>query len=444
MAHAGSITVIASKVKRMKATKFLIPLGLLIALLLLAGCSQSYLSQGRNALDDGHYDAAAQYLKQALQEDPNNPQVLKALGRLQYHQGEIAEAKKNLMMAQKTLPDDPQIDLYLGFCAESDGDYASAADSYQRFLAAKPNSRIAGNVRGRLLFVKNESLRKQVAQAVKTETSLSKKEPQPLTVAVLPFYVGDNASPQLHAIADGLAATLWYDLASIKQLTMVERLQVNYLMQELKIAKEGLTSKESAPQVGKIVSAGHLVNASLNETAENELSLDAALVTTTTSKYQPTFNANNQLKKVLQLEKDMTLAILDSLGIKLSDSERHKLEAMPTDSYDAFLAFSQGIQQYDQGNYSDANKFFDQARSIDPRFGLANQFAAESQLLMSNTMNLQQFDNMVLANVESTAQQTAANLTDAVRAVGAPETNPRVEDQPDQNRTTATVSGEVR
>lgn len=411
--------------------------------LLITGCSQSYLSQGRTALDDGRYDAAADFLQRALEQEPNNPRVLKALGRLQYHQGEIAQAKQNLSAAQNVLSDDPQIELYLGFCAESDGNFEAAAKSYERFLEEKPNSRIADQVRGRLLYVKNERLRKQVSEAVKAEASLQGNEPQPLTVAVLPFNVGESADAQLQALADGLAATLWYDLASIEELTVVERLQVKYLMQELELVEEGLTSEESALRVGRIVSAGNLVNASINTPDENQLTLDAALVTTTTSAYRPTYNANNELKKVLDLQKEMTLAILDTLGIELKGSRRRDLAETPTDSYDAFLAFGKGIGQYDQGNYSEAKQFFDQARSIDPRFGLAGQFATESQLLMSSTMNLQQFDNMVLANLE-TITETGFNMMEEIRAITSPETNPRVEDEPSESGSTATVSGEVR
>ncbi len=414
-----------------------------LAALLLAGCSQSNLSQGRKALDDGRYDAAETYLKSALQENPNDPRVLKALGRLQYHQGSIAEAKQNLTIAQRSLPADPQLNLYLGFCSEAQGDFATAANAYEQFLERNPKSRVADNVRGRLLYVKNERLRKQVAEAVKAEATLGQAEPQPLTVAVLPFVVAADATPQVKALADGLAATLWYDLASIEELTVVERLQVNYLMQELQLTQEGLTSEESAPRVGKIVSAAHLVNASVNAPAEDKLSLDAALVMTTTSEYKPAYNADNDLKKALELEKNMTLAILDSLGIEIKGSRRKALLDQPTDSYEAFLAFSQGIKLYDQGNYVDAKKFFDEARSIDPRFGLAGQFASETQLLISNAGDLQQFDSMVMASIEATTQ-VITSLTDELRAIGAPDTNPRVEDEPSEGRSTATVSGEVR
>jgi tetratricopeptide (TPR) repeat protein len=426
----------------MKNLSSIAPAVLVILLLSLIGCSQSFLTQGRKALDEGRYESASNYLELALQEDPNNPNVLKALGRLQYHQGNIPEARQNLAAAQTILTDDPQIALYLGFCAEADGDYAAAATGYERFLETSPKSRVADQVRGRLMYVKNESLREQVAQAVKTESSLTTEEPQPLTVAVLPYYVGDATDPQLQAIADGLAATLWYDLATIDELTMVERLQVNYLMQELEIAEAGLTSGESAPRVGRIVSAGHLVNASLSTPAENRLSLDAALVTTTTSEYRPAYNSNNELSKILGLQKEMTLAILDSLGVDVKGSRRRDLAETPTDSYEAFLAFSKGVSMYDQGDYVEAKQFFDQARSIDPRFSLAGQFASESQLLMNSSMNLGQFDGMVLANIESSIE-SGFSLIDEIRAIGSPETNPRVEDEPTEGSTTATVSGEV-
>jgi tetratricopeptide (TPR) repeat protein len=422
--------------------------GLALALLILtviAGCSQSFMRQGDQALKGQSYQQALAYYEQALRERPDDPHVQHALGQVYYHLQDYDQAEKLLKAAQARIPKDGTITLYLGMIAETKNDYAGAAELYGKFLAANGKSPMAPEIKGRLLYVQNEQMRKQVAEAVKNENSLASQAPVERTVGVLPFSVPNKAGENTSALAQGMAAALWYDLASVKELQVVERLQMKYLTDELAAAEKGFVAKNSGLRLGKFVKAQHLVTANLDSPAADKLSLQTGLINTGVGSYSPAFAADDQFSKAMKVQKQMTLAVLDSLGIKLSGSARRDLKKSPTDSYTAFLAFGRGVDQFDRGDYGKADAFFVEATRVDPSFGLAKEFHSQAQLLQAGSVDLQRFSGVVLAGTSaqpSNADKVGSELLD----LSNPDADPRHEDLPTTTTGTgtATVSGSVR
>jgi tetratricopeptide (TPR) repeat protein len=422
--------------------------GLTLALLILtviAGCSQSFVRQGDQALKGHSYQQALAYYEQALRERPDDPHVQRALGQVYYHLQDYDQAEKLLKAAQARIPKDGTIILYLGLIAETKKDYAGAAELYGKFLAANSKSLMAPQIKGRLLYVQNEQMRKRVDEAVKNEKSLASQTPAEKTVGVLPFNVPNKAGENTSALAQGMAAALWYDLASVKELRVVERLQMKYLTDELSAAEKGFVAKNSGPRLGKFVRAQHLVTANLDSPAADKLSIQTGLINTGVGSYSPAFAADDQFSKAMKVQKQMTLAVLDSLGIKLSGSARRELKKSPTDSYSAFLAFGRGVDQFDRGDYGKADAFFIEATRIDPSFGLAKEFHSQAQLLQAGSVDLQRFSSVVLAGT-SAKQSNGDKLGRELLDLATPDTDPRHEDLPTTTTGTgsATVSGSVR
>ncbi len=421
---------------------------LTLALLLLTaivGCSQSFLRQGDEALKKQSYQQALAYYEQALREHPDDPHVQQALGRVYYHLQDYDQAEKLLKAAQARIPKDGTVTLYLGMIAETKNDYAGAAEFYGKFLAANGKSPLAPQIKGRLLYAQNEQMRKQVAEAVKNEKSLASQTPAKNTIGVLPFSEPKNAGENASALAQGMAAALWYDLASVKELQVVERLQMKYLTDELAAAEKGFVAKNSGPRLGKFVKAQNLVTANLDSPATDKLSIQTGLINTGAGSYSPAFAADDQFSKAMKVQRQMTLAVLDSLGIKLSGSARHGLKKSPTDSYSAFLAFSRGVDQFDRGEYGKADAFFVEAARIDPSFDLATEFHSQAQLLQVGSTDLQRFSGVVLAGT-SAQPANADGLGNELLDLSNPDTDPRHQDLPTTTGGTgsAAVSGTIR
>jgi len=414
----------------------------LLLLMAIVGCSQSFLRQGDEALKKQSYQQALAYYEQALRERPGDPHVQSALGQVYYCLQDYDQAEKLLKGAQSRIPKDGTITLYLGMIAETKNDFAGASESYAKFLTANSKSPMALQIKGRLLYVQNEQMRKQVAEAVKNEKSLASQTPAEKTVGVLPFRVPDKSSDDVNSLAQGMAAALWYDLASVKELQVVERLQMKYLTDELAAADKGFIAKDSGPRLGKFVKAQHLVTANLNSPAADKLSIQTGLINTGVGSYSPAFAADDQFSKAMNVQKQMTLAVLDSLGIKLSGSARRELKKSPTGSYSAFLAFGRGVDQFDRGEYDKADAFFVEATRIDPSFGLAQEFHSQAQLLGSGSVDLQRFSGAVLAG-SSAQPANAEKLGSELLDLSNPDADPRHQDLPTTTGS-ATVSGSVR
>lgn len=157
-------------------------LALLLMLAVITGCSQSFLRQGDEAFKKQSYQQALAYYEQALHERPGDPRVQAALGQVHYYLRDYDQAEKLLKTAQTLIPRDGAITLYLGMIAETKNDFAGAAELYAKFLAANSKSSIAPQIRGRLLYVRNEQMRKQVTEAVKNERSLASQKPEENTI----------------------------------------------------------------------------------------------------------------------------------------------------------------------------------------------------------------------------------------------------------------------
>jgi tetratricopeptide (TPR) repeat protein len=421
---------------------------LVLALLLLTaivGCSQSFLRQGDEALKKQSYQQALAYYEQALREHPEDPKVQSAVGRAYYHLQDYDQAEKLLKAAQALTPNDGIITFYLGMIAETKNDFAGAAESYAKFLAIDGNSPIAPQIKGRLLYAQNEQMRNQVTEAVKNEKSLASQPPAKNTIGVLPFHVSGKASEDVNSLAQGMAAALWYDLASVKELQVVERLQLKYLTDELEAADKGFVAKNSGLRLGKFVNAQHLVTANLDSPAADKLSIQTGLISTGAGTYSPAFAADEQFSKAMKVQKELTLAVLDSLGIKVTGSARRNLKKAPTDSYEAFLAFGRGVDQFDRGDYGKAVAFFVEATRIDPSFDLAKDFHSQAQMLQSGSGDLQRFSGAVLAGM-SAQPKDVGGLGSELLDLSDPDTDPRHQDLPTTTGGTgsATVSGSVR
>jgi tetratricopeptide (TPR) repeat protein len=78
----------------------------------------------------------------------------------------------------------------------------------------------------------------------------------------------------------------------------------------------------------------------------------------------------------IQVEKKLALQILGRLNIELTSEERNRIaekikQNIPTESLEAFLAYSRGLDYQDRGMYEQAETEFEKAVSIDRNFAPA-------------------------------------------------------------------------
>ena len=118
-----------------------------LALLVVAGCSESpatkkqkALERGERYLSDGKYNEAVIELKNALQVDPDFVPALYALGRAYMAKVWYADALRELERAQKLAPDSLPVTLAIGRIYLESGMLAEALDRAEKILSREPNN----------------------------------------------------------------------------------------------------------------------------------------------------------------------------------------------------------------------------------------------------------------------------------------------------------------
>ncbi len=128
----------------------------------------------------------------------------------------------------------------------------------------------------------------------------------PGTLAVLYFEGGGN--PQLEPLKVGLTQMLITDLRGTEGVTLVERTQLQAVLDELQLGHQGIADPATAAQVGKLLGAEWLLLGSYFEMF-NTLSFTARLVKVETSEILHAEQVSGVGADFLRMEKELAKAV---------------------------------------------------------------------------------------------------------------------------------------
>jgi TolB-like protein len=188
------------------------------------------------------------------------------------------------------------------------------------------------------------------------------------TVAVAPFAV-EAADTSLAPLGDGLADLLMTDLAQSRQLTVVERLQLDALLRELELARSGRVDTATAPRVGRLVGARRLVVGALAQRpGDQELVVEARVADAATSQTRGAVSGRAAADRILDAEKALAMQLFTELGVTLTPAEQAAVQRNRTGNLAALLAYSRGVRAEIEGRYPDAENAYLEAGRLDPTF----------------------------------------------------------------------------
>jgi tetratricopeptide (TPR) repeat protein len=276
----------------------------------------------------------------------------------------VANAAEMLAPAEALGP------MVVGGCQEKDGRYDLAFATYSDFANKYPQARGVAAVRA----LAQLALRTQATQTAKLalarESTLTSLAPEPATIAVLPMTIAGDSS--LQPLSRGLAELLLSDLAMVRSLRLLERIQVGALLDELKLSQSGRADASTAARVGRLLRAERMVQGVAAITQNGPVRMSATVVRgdgTVRSGAQ----ANGTFKQLLDLEKQLVFGLTSELGIQLTEAERQRILRQGPKNLAAFLAYSKGLEALDRGNYRAAAAAFAQSVRADPSFQQAQQ-----------------------------------------------------------------------
>ena len=344
----------------------------LLALIVLCGAAVPVAAQQRD-------DKALAKLEQARLANPSSVAANRSLGIWYYKQNRYAEARTALDAARRLDPKDGVSALYAGMAAEAMEDYTGAKDAYNSYLQVGKTRSVRNDISKRLVALSRKELHAAAKSAIANESRIAQQPGDVNQVAVMPMTFS-GTDQTLAPLGRGMTDLLIGDLARSSQVQLLERDRIQAIVDELALSQAGKTDATSSVRAGKLVRAGRVVQGAITQTGSRNLTVNAAVMNVASSQQQGRdVTASDVLDQIFAMEKNIALGLFDQLGVRLSAADRTALEQRPTRSLQAFLAYSNGLVASDNGNYDDAAKFFDQARTIDPGFAQALQKAQSAR-----------------------------------------------------------------
>ena len=196
------------------------------------------------------------------------------------------------------------------------------------------------------------------------------------SIAVLPFenISGDD---EQEYFADGMTEDLITDLAKISDLTVISRTSTSgYKGRKIDIR-----------EVGEALDVRYVLEGSVRKVGER-VRINAQLIDATTGAHLWAERYDGDLADIFGLQDQVLEQIVDSLALRLSETERRRLASHGTDSVAAHDFYLRGLFQESvftrEGNRQ-AMRFYEQALSIDPDYAMA--YARIANILELNARN---------------------------------------------------------
>lgn len=196
------------------------------------------------------------------------------------------------------------------------------------------------------------------------------------SVAVL--YFQNQGNPELEPLKVGLSQMLTTDLIGAGSAKIVERTQLQAVLDELKLGHSAVADKETSAKVGKLLGAEYLVLGSYFSLA-GTLRIDARMVRVETGEIVHALGGNGGVADFMDIERSLASSFREKLG-QLIPGVVSALPALTArgataSPLDAALALSDGLIALDNHELPRARESFQKALAADPRLE-----AAKSQL----------------------------------------------------------------
>lgn len=349
------------------------------AALLLVSCASQSALQGTPA----EYREEVARLEREISQNPADSAARRDLGAIYVRTGRPAKGYERLQEALRRGLEDPKTLFYLGVAREKTGRTGAAFRLYERYEEVPEDSPYRSLLQGRYESLLRERVRQEVAQRFEREEQLTRREISPSTVAVLPLaYQGGNE--RFAPLSRGLSEMISVDLATVSRITVVERLRLQAILDELKLSQSNFVDPSTAPRSGLLLGAGRLVGGGFavreGETVDVDVTLAQLRQDTTRAEVE---SHSGALGRLFDLERELVFGVLRRLGIERGDLTAEELAEIgraPTRDLQAFLAYSRGLLEEDAGNFEAATEAYRQARRQDPSFqeAAAREQQAES------------------------------------------------------------------
>ena len=323
-----------------------------------------------------------------------------------------------LQQANARVPDDPETLYLLALSSEVLGKTDTALRLYERYEAVPAASPFRAQMQSRYQWLLRKEVRRDLRARVDTldqmlgdaqaaaDTAGASVVPGPgAPLAVLPLTY--RSGPKEFApLGRGLAEFISIDLAAVPGLTVVERLRVQGLLNEFELARSGALDPESAPRLGRLIRTERLVGGQY-DVNDGQLSVQATAYRPQAGDLPVLDLSRGPMAELFDVQKEVVRGVLRQLGVEPAADVETRLAQQQTSSFPAFLAFSQGLQAEDEGDYDQADALYAEAVRFDPNFALAARYGADAGSASRGAGDAEAMLALIAAGAESAAADSA-------------------------------------
>jgi TolB-like protein len=189
------------------------------------------------------------------------------------------------------------------------------------------------------------------------------------TLGILDF---DNNSltdrERLEPMRKGLAQMFTSELSQLQDLQLVERADLNRIIEEMKLAQAGMIDERTAQQVGKLAGAQHLLLGGFIYLPNKKIRVDVRVVEVETGRTLKAGERTGKEEQLFDMVKELNQKLVKDLAVRVSAAEIAKLENLRNVKFSAVLLYSQGVQLEDRRDLPGAKKKYREALAADPNF----------------------------------------------------------------------------
>jgi len=335
-----------------------------LAAWVLSGCS-AYM-MGNVKLSLKQYAAAIADYQEALAKDPDHWEARRQLGYAYIKAGQYDKAIEELTKVLQQRPADPDAPYYLGLARLDNEQLPKAAQTWKTY-EDKEKPLVAEAIRRQVTVVEIAESLRFAKVALAEEAKLQATPPKPGTVAV--FYFKDlTPDKSLRPLQKALAMMVITDLAQVRSLQVVERLQVQALLSEMQLGQTGIVEARTAPRAGRLLGAESLIVGTFEP---GSLVVKTSVASASKQDVVGSFSLKGEEQKFFELEKEIVYNVLKVLRVSPTPEEQRLLGVYQTTNLQAVTYFGQGLDALDEGNWKGARNLFQKAVTEDPEFALA-------------------------------------------------------------------------
>lgn len=183
----------------------------------------------------------------------------------------------------------------------------------------------------------------------------------------------------MQALATALSAMTISDLSKIQALRLVEREELNHIIEEQKLALSGLVNSDSAARAGELLGVRYLLTGQLVFTSPTVL-ISSRVLDTESGEIVASSSRNGPAEELFVLQEENLEALIRNWDIPLSRQESSMLSARDNLSLNVMIHFGKALKANDRGDYEKAVSYLKSAVELNPDFTLANKMLEEISL----------------------------------------------------------------